>query len=599
MSDGGCNDVGDTHRRRALSYASPGPQSQRRTIFPMQQRQNRSPSTSSNSVIYTNSEDTISWQSSDVSTNSVRPPARVLLRANSLDRKMSSLLPKSSPSSNEENKNSGKTNEELLDAIILAPLARERHGHHPMLRRENTTPPRKLIPVSIGTTDSGSIKSPQPTSTTTAGEFVRDKPYYYPLPPVVKDESLSIQHNLRTLPSILRRKRASPQCRPSPCSYKSCCTNLTLASPASITALRIEKHVLERIPSDLAKLLPHIATPSLTMSKSQSGSLSTDTSGGGHRRRHSTDSSSPSSSFTRHVSFESLKRVTYDPAITVHEFIVPDFEKSGGGKWWTEDEMEEFKREAVQRIRAMCVDIIPTGTGRTLLVPGIVTGVTAAAKRNNNISFNHPALGFEDEFDPELRGERVKEIMGYLTQEIRSILVVDPHPIFHSLFRKSLKHMLPFIAVASALSAEEALLRIQAAQHAFSVKDGGSSHGFDVIIIEENLIDSPVWRQEDLSAQIAGENSIQQITSGSSLISQIAKSQRELKLLCDDDELRLTFIIGVSARLVDHRERLEKAGADIVWGKPPPEMNATLRNSLLRTIMTKRRRRIDFKVFDC
>jgi hypothetical protein len=61
----------------------------------------------------------------------------------------------------------------------------------------------------------------------------------------------------------------------------------------------------------------------------------------------------------------------------------------------------------------------------------------------------------------------------------------------------------------------------------------------------------------------------------------------------------LTLIIGVSTRVVDDRERLETAGADIVWGKPPPEMNATLRNSLLRTIMTKRGRRVEFKVFDC
>ena len=591
------NAWGGTRNRRALSYASSGPQSQRRTIFPMQQR---SSSTANYAAKYNSSEDTILRQSSDVSTNN-RPPARVLLRANSLDRKMSTLLPKSSPSSNGENKiNIGKTNEELLDAIILAPkLARERHGHHPMLRRESsTTPPRKLIPVSVGTTNSGSIKSPQ-MPTTITGEFVRDKPYYYPLPPVVADESLLTQHNLRTLPSILRRKRASPQCRPTPCSDKNCCSNLTLASPASITALRIEKHVLERIPSDLAKVLPHINTPSLTMSKSQSESFSTDTSGG-HRRRHSTDSSSRSSSFTRHVSFESLKRVMFDPAITVHEFIVTDFEKSGGGKWWTEDEMEEFKREAVQRIRSRCVDIIPTGTGRTLLVPGIVTGVAAAAKRNNNnISFNHPALGFEDEFDPELRTERVKEILGHLTQEIRSILIVDPHPIFHSLFRKSLKHMLPFIAVASAQSAEEALKRIKAAQQAVCMKDGGSAHGFDIVIIEENLVDAPVMRLVDLSAQSVGDESVQRISSGSSLVSQIAKSQRELKLKCDDDELRLTLIIGVSARLVDHRERLETAGADIVWGKPPPEMNTTLRNSLLRTIMKKRGRRIDFKVFNC
>ena len=48
------------------------------------------------------------------------------------------------------------------------------------------------------------------------------------------------------------------------------------------------------------------------------------------------------------------------------------------------------------------------------------------------------------------------------------------------------------------------------------------------------------------------------------------------------------MIVGVSA----HREDLEKmkrAGADEVWCKPPPEMNAGLRNKLLKLLMTKRK----------
>ena len=159
------------------------------------------------------------------------------------------------------------------------------------------------------------------------------------------------------------------------------------------------------------------------------------------------------------------------------------------------------------------------------------------------------------------------------------------------------------------------MVRIEAARRAFPVKDGGSIHGFDVIIVEENLSGAPPGggggharrRENDASTQSAGDDSVQRrwnMTSGSCLCCHLAESQR---LYGGDDagtggggggEVRLTLIIGVSARLEEHRVRLEKAGADCVWGKPPPEMNATLRNDLLRTLMKKRGSRIDFRLFD-
>lgn len=136
------------------------------------------------------------------------------------------------------------------------------------------------------------------------------------------------------------------------------------------------------------------------------------------------------------------------------------------------------------------------------------------------------------------------------------------------------------------------------------MKDGGSAHGFDVIIVEENLSSGgptgPAHRRDD-SSQSAGDDSVQRrwnMTSGSCLCCHLAESQRLYGSEVEGEGPRLTLIIGVSARLDEHRERLEKAGADCVWGKPPPEMNVTLRNDLLKTLMKKRRSRVDFRLFD-
>lgn len=593
------------HHCRAVSHASPQPrQSKRRTIFPMLHGHRISSSDSDAAAFKDDTTPMQNYLMADSHVRAVRrSPARVRLRARSLDRTLSiPSVPKSSLHPTNGNDRCVKTNKELLDAIIPVPkLARDRQGHHPLLRRDIRTAPAPPTRVSRD------CCGKQPTI---LGNSMRDRPYFYLVttPPVVANETLSTQSRptpMNPPPSILCKKRASSQCRSSSslCSDE-CCSELTPASPASNTALRIadSEHVLECLPSDLAKALPHIPTPSLTMSKSRSESFSSDErQASSHHRRHSIDSSCHSLPKTRHVSFECMsrnKRVIFDPSVTVHEFVVTNFEKKGGGKWWTVDELEGFKREAIDRIRARSAIVIPTGTGRSLTVP---TKCSICAIKGN-ISFNHPALGCDDEYDPELRSERVNAIMGHLSQEIRSILVVDPHPIFLTLFRKSLKHMIPHAAVASARSTEEALIRIEAAQRAFPVREGGPTHGFDVLIIEENLSGVPPTRQEDVSAQSAGDDSVQRfnMASGSSLICHLAESQRLFKGMDGkDEESRVTLLIGVSARLVDHRVRLEMAGADIVWGKPPPEMNAMLRNSLLRTLMKKRGRRIDFKLFDC
>ena len=215
---------------------------------------------------------------------------------------------------------------------------------------------------------------------------------------------------------------------------------------------------------------------------------------GGARRRQSSSPTPSSSSATpsRHDSFEFLggggggggstndrrrrHAVSFDPHIIVHEFRITNYERRGGGKWWNENELEEFKREAIQRIRSRSVTIVPTGTGRSLALPTRGGGGENDASSRvvpGNVSFNHPALGCEDEYDPREPGETTTRAIGdgdamilcdnrndsravhwtggdsianCLSHEIRNILVVDPHETFLSLFRKSLKHMIPHAA---------------------------------------------------------------------------------------------------------------------------------------------------------
>ena len=295
-----------------------------------------------------------------------------------------------------------------------------------------------------------------------------------------------------------RRARAT-SCSSESSTTTTTTTQPTLASPASIVALHMRDgsadhggggsiggsvHDLERLTEDPPpRVVPsrHGTTPErshrTTLRKSRSTSIVETTTanvgesggvraGGGHnhRRKDPIESQSCHKSPTcssppsRHDSLEFLggnRRVSFDPHITVHEFWVTCFERRGGAKWWNEYELEEFKREAIQRIRSRSATIVPTGTGRALAIPtrdvggGRVRPVVAGGG-GGGISFNHPALGCEDEYDPRDSCARASSrdgaILGHLSQEIRNVLVVDPHEVFLTLFRKSLKHIIPHAA---------------------------------------------------------------------------------------------------------------------------------------------------------
>ena len=178
---------------------------------------------------------------------------------------------------------------------------------------------------------------------------------------------------------------------------------------------------------------------------------------------------------TRHESLECLpshKKISFDPHIWVYEFTDDRHEfEHNGGKWFTEDELDQFKEEAIQRIRQRNMKMMSAGQGRIAMVPPAQDRSqsssplpTFPADNSRQVVFTHPALGCEDEVDHDTSFRPIKKpneslIQDALAREIRNVLVVDPHEIFLTLFTKCFKYIIPHVSVATARSGEEALSR--------------------------------------------------------------------------------------------------------------------------------------------
>jgi hypothetical protein len=177
---------------------------------------------------------------------------------------------------------------------------------------------------------------------------------------------------------------------------------------------------------------------------------------------------------TRHQSLESLpihKKISFDPHIWVYEYRDdrPEFERNGHGKWFTEEELDQFKADAIQRIRRRSMNMMAAGQGRVAMVPpsqdrsASPIPTTLANGSSRPVAFSHPALGVEDEFDLDGSSSSLRSkdslIHDALAREMRNALLVDPHEVFLGLFTKSLKFIIPHVSVATARSGEEAMSR--------------------------------------------------------------------------------------------------------------------------------------------
>lgn len=292
----------------------------------------------------------------------------------------------------------------------------------------------------------------------------------------------------------------------------------------------------------------------------------------------------------------------------VHEVQRPAVEKT----WYSHSEIDRFKHEAIMRIRnwtlrrrtrAMSDEIIATGTGRV-----INRGAGAPFDKNLRALYTNPALrsdAEDEEDDIYIMDHRRRH---ELLKEIRTVLIVDSHDIFLSLLAKDIKSMLPHVKVITAYTVQEAIHRMDVAK---SIDGNECTHGFDLIVIEERLKQG-MGRYRSISLPNNVEPSRTDPSSGSALIRKIAHqvesmsndnvqdntSDGTIATRPNTDSYRFPLVIGMSAYLQQDGKMLKESGADIVWGKPPPTMDETLRNEILRSIMMKRNRSNIYEVFD-
>lgn len=327
---------------------------------------------------------------------------------------------------------------------------------------------------------------------------------------------------------------------------------------------------------------------------------------------------STASVITRHMSHEEMeqsRKIRFDPRVWVHEVQRPAVEKT----WYSHSEIDRFKHEAIMRIRnwtlkrrkrTMSDEIISTGTGRV-----ITRGAGIPVDKNLRALYTNPALRSDAEDDDEEEDVYIMDCRRRreLLKEIRTVLIVDSHDIFLSLLAKDIKSMLPHIKVVTAYTVQEASHRMDAAKRNIDGKE--CTHGFDLIVVEERLMQGK-GRYRSISLPNDFEKppskSEPDPSSGSSLIQRIA---HEVDLLFHHDakdnasdegavnhsnnvnDHRVPLVIGMSAYVQQDGTKLKDCGADMVWGKPPPKMDETLRNEILRLIMMKRNRK-NISMFD-
>jgi len=331
-------------------------------------------------------------------------------------------------------------------------------------------------------------------------------------------------------------------------------------------------------------------------------------------------------SLTRHGSLDMCTAMNKEISFDARVWVV-EYEQDEGNKWFTHEELDSFKCEAIERIRRRHAQqhLLPSGTGR--VVPMQMVRRTGSGRA----LFTDPALGCneeenddddEDETPTDTRNRTQtasaaaaipshvpfgmspsdeRRMQRALLSEIRNILVVDPHDMFLKLFAKALRAMMNHVIVTTATSAEEALRRIAAAKVVFPQSENGATHGFDIIIVEERL---QLFHRHQRGTgsnrkqqQTAGDEQKQrQIpASGSALIGQIAaEQQRALESAGHTKRPRCSLLVGVSAHIQLDGDKLSRAGADLVWGKPPPPFDDELRIKILRAVLSKRAKPIYF-----
>uniref|UniRef100_A0A7S2LQ49 Uncharacterized protein n=1 Tax=Leptocylindrus danicus TaxID=163516 RepID=A0A7S2LQ49_9STRA len=289
----------------------------------------------------------------------------------------------------------------------------------------------------------------------------------------------------------------------------------------------------------------------------------------------------------RTKSCSQMMKVSFASRVRVLEFERSKDEDSHGfAGWFTPLELAKFKADAVRQMREERARLFIGGRTRSM---------------RGSEAFATPIM-------PVVTPSGSPRIKPSITTEIQNILVVDVHDIFLKLFSKALKEMMPHVKVVTAMSAIEALKQIEIAKLAHGNRLDAPTHGFDIVIAEERLHSPNMSTRNNMARKYSGSKEVHSTSpasvdglfldnkqdpsesisyTGSQLIG-FLNQQEKVAESRGMFAVQRTFLIGVSASLKDDRTKLSKAGANLLWSKPPPLMNNALRDTLFNGVLEKR-----------
>ena len=292
--------------------------------------------------------------------------------------------------------------------------------------------------------------------------------------------------------------------------------------------------------------------------------------------------------------------VHFDPTITVREVIGEDDHIDDlKSKWFSDNELGSFMKDAVNLCHASAVNAIKTYSLSAVAKAyaaaheaGVKDPIESSTQPGSRALFADPVLHATDE--DAIVHDGSKEFFRIMSKEVQNVLIVDNSPTTLKLFQRHVLSMFPHVRIDKAMSGKDALRQIK-------LNSNRTPHLYDIVITEEclqKLSEVEAEHKEDKlgdnpvgcdSLDLSGSDLLRFLndieTSAMSKINTKEGSSSGKTLHCS---ARPSLKIGVSVSLWEDCYSLEKAGADLFWGKPPPLPSNTLRNQLLNTLLSKR-----------
>jgi len=323
---------------------------------------------------------------------------------------------------------------------------------------------------------------------------------------------------------------------------------------------------------------------------------------------------------------EEQQRLRFDPRVTVTEF------EDSIRKWYEEDELNQLKGEAIVLAQSYLkqhpavakwyqtakLDLV-TKTYRKRALFSLPVFSSSYSNNTTKTDSLQSAVSVATASSSFQQNEQLPP------SSIKKILVVDPHPAIASLFCRSMKSMFPSAELVTSLSAEQASRMIK---QSFLTNNGlattkidNSTTGFDIIIVEQNLTPQITSSQNNNKNSNNMDTFLNNLDKGPfGLIEILMKKNREeskaaaekkklsLPMSCElrygselielisklieqqdrNDPSSSCLVIGVSVQPDRDATKMQRAGADFVWGKPIPSVGNSLRNKLLSKLLAKR-----------